>query len=120
MKDVKSRRLGERLVKDAPGRLIDRAGNVTDVKVKDISSTGARIEILRSESLPKIFYLSVKREGDARAAEVVWRSGGQAGIRYIDQDALPTPALQPDFTLAKPSKGISLADLRKLATGNRP
>jgi hypothetical protein len=113
MKGSSGRRLGDRTATRMGAQMIDDAGCVTKIAIKDISPTGARIEIEFSARIPKRFILRAVRDRREFQAELVWRNGGEAGIRFVTEDApllKPTPAPTP-----APVARLSMAELRKLA-----
>lgn len=107
-----SRRLGGRVRMDKPARIIDSSGCVTEIRIKDVSPTGARIEIPYGASLQRTFVVRTRQGGDDQHAEIVWRSGGEAGIRFISEPA--PPPVQPAAQPAAPANRMSVADLRKM------
>ncbi len=111
------RRLGERAVKDSNGRVIDAGGYVTEVKVRDISATGARIEVAIADVIPRRFYFYASRHAPEQPAELVWRKGRQIGVRFVNWNEIPAaaPAPVPVAIAIAPANKIPLADLRKLA-----
>lgn len=108
---VTGRRLGNRRETSVAGRVVDKNDCLTDVTVRDLSATGARIEAPFGASLPKTFLFRVPREGLETRAELVWRNGCEAGVRFLsDADA---PSLAP-ATMIAPAARPKVADLRKL------
>ncbi len=62
-------------------------GNVTrECIVRDISMTGARLEVDRAASIPKEFYLNIPQRGSLMKCELVWRADARAGIRFLNSD----------------------------------
>jgi PilZ domain-containing protein len=52
----------------------------------DVSDGGARIAAARASSLPQVFCLLMGNDGQSRRfCRVVWRKGGQVGVRFIDE-----------------------------------
>src|SRR5262245_64896306 len=52
----------------------------------DISDGGARIAAARASALPAVFCLFLSKDGKSRRyCRVVWRNGGQIGIRFIEE-----------------------------------
>jgi hypothetical protein len=64
----------------------------------DISDAGARIAAAHGGALPDVFGLFLTKDGKSRRfCNVVWRRGGQIGVRLVDDefaniDLDPTPA----------------------------
>jgi len=64
----------------------------------DISEGGARIAAAHGGALPDVFGLFLNKDGKSRRyCQVVWRRGGQIGVRFVDEsvadiDLDPTPA----------------------------
>lgn len=51
--------------------------------VRNISKTGARLEITRSIDLPDAFTLVIEMEHAERKCEVVWRKQNIVGVRFL-------------------------------------
>ena len=109
------RRLGERVVKDSNGRVINAGGYVTEVKVRDISATGARIEVAIADVIPQRFYFYASRHAPEQAAELVWRKGREIGLRFVNWNEIPAAAPAPVPVAIAPANKIPLADLRRPA-----
>ena len=73
-----ARRLGERCKTSQRAEMFDAKNCITEVRVLDISTTGARIEVAPGESISRQFEIRISRNGEKRAAEVVWRNGREA------------------------------------------
>src|SRR6185437_9325996 len=66
-----------------------------DCTIRDLSDTGARIDLLESHILPKYFVLIDLRNGNAYEAELKWRTRFQIGISFVRSFALDGP-LSPE------------------------
>src|SRR5262245_37764612 len=52
----------------------------------DVSESGARIAAARANTLPQVFCLLLDKDGKSRRfCRVVWRNGGQVGVRFINE-----------------------------------
>lgn len=54
-----------------------------DCVVRDISPTGARLQLAGDDVLPPIFELSLPLRSRRHKAEVVWRRGTECGVRFL-------------------------------------
>ena len=112
--DPTARRLGARTSSRLAAEIVNDAGYATGVEVKDISSSGARIEFGWGCEVPQRFVLKIKRGNVERIVETVWRTTRDAGLRFVDHAepaAIPAVAAPPP----PPAARISVADLRKIA-----
>jgi hypothetical protein len=116
MSNDSTRRLGQRTATRSRARIIDDAGCVTDVIVKDVSPTGVRIEVPAFASLQKQFTIRFTQGGRDALVEVVWRKGSEAGLRYVTE---LNSAPKPKPVVAPAIKKVSLAELRGLAKSAR-
>ncbi|MBU6443195.1 MAG: hypothetical protein KGR48_04730 [Alphaproteobacteria bacterium] len=65
------------------GKIVYGDGAYTyDCAIREISTSGARIGIAGSIVIPKAFFLIDQKRGTAFEAELVWRNGTQAGLRF--------------------------------------
>ena len=112
IKDPSARRLGARTASRLAAEIINDAGYATAVEIKDISSSGARIEFGWGCDVPLRFVLKIKRGNVERQVETVWRTSRDAGLRFVDlaEPAAPVIAAPPP----PPAARISVADLRKI------
>jgi len=58
----------------------------TQCTVNELSDVGARINIATSFTLPETFELSVPQRNLTRRVRLLWRTGNQAGLEFIDVD----------------------------------
>ena len=91
--------------------IIDAGGNLTDAKIIDLSSTGARIEVGWKIRLPNRFKLKIVRDKQEFFAEIVWRKGYEAGLRFVAADETPAPYVIASVPATQSPK---VADLRKM------
>ena len=112
-----SRRLGKREQALLRARIIDQAGHVTDVWIRDLSSTGVRLETLPFADVPRRFLLRFHKNGNREAeAEIVWRRGVDLGARFVTEtEAAPPP--RPDAGVHV--KKMPLDQLRSIAQRGR-
>ena len=59
-----------------------------DCVIRDISESGAKIEIKQSDIVPKRLFLLGSRTPTAFEAELVWRKGNLAGLRFLREHDL--------------------------------
>ena len=86
----RGRRLGERKLTRTRAKITDAADFATDVWLRDISSTGARLEPPRFAELPRRFTLRNAVPGRDVEVELVWRDGVDIGVRFVTaQDEEP-------------------------------
>lgn len=61
-----------------------------DCTIREISTAGARIGIAGGIVIPRAFFLIDHKRGTAFEAELVWRNGMQAGLRFCAAHDLAT------------------------------
>ena len=110
--DPSARRLGARTASRMSAEIINEAGYATVVEIKDISSSGARIEFGWGCEVPLRFVLKIKRGNVERTVETVWRASREAGLRFVDLAEPAAPVVAPPPP--PPAARISVADLRKI------
>lgn len=65
------------------GKIVSGNGAYTyDCTIREISLSGARIGIAGATVIPKAFFLIDQKRGTAFEAELIWRNGTQAGVRF--------------------------------------
>lgn len=55
---------------------------VFDCLIQDWSETGAKLRMSNTLDMPKLFELAVRSDNVVVAAELIWRRGENAGIRF--------------------------------------
>jgi hypothetical protein len=58
-------------------------GSRTSGQLADVSETGARVKFGRPDSLPEQFVLLLSNQ-ISRWSRIIWRSGGEVGIEFIE------------------------------------
>ncbi len=81
----KERRLGDRKKTDLTAQIVGEKGAIADIRLLDISPTGARLAIAAELDLQKNIKLLLGRCKIEKYAELVWRNATQAGIRFISE-----------------------------------
>ena len=73
-----------RVLKD--GKIIIHPPSGTlDVKIRDLSETGAKLEIPAATTLPEKFALIIVAEGVVTPTEVMWRRGDLVGVHFCGE-----------------------------------
>ena len=91
------------------GTILGDNNNVTDVYVLDQSISGVRLELPVGVSLTRKFRIRI---GELETeAEMVWRNGFQAGVRFIRPDEEEGRIKAAPIPIRK----MSLAELRSIA-----
>ena len=66
------------------GRIVSRDGTtVIDVKIREISATGAILRIPPNVTFPENFYLQVVADGMRYPAEKRWRKGERLVVKFV-------------------------------------
>jgi hypothetical protein len=70
----------------APRRRVLKAGSIEagggDCTVRNISDTGAALEVITPLFIPERFMLVVQAEGLKRRCRIVWRKGKRMGVLF--------------------------------------
>ena len=80
------------------GRILYNAGAASmDCIVRDLSHSGARLELSETSALPEVFDLYIQTKDATFRATMCWRRGGEVGVTFPDNDRKPgTQAPAPD------------------------
>ena len=71
------------------GRIVSRDGTtVIDVKIREISATGAILRIPPNVNFPENFYLQVVADGKRYPAEKRWRKGERLVVKFVGERRL--------------------------------
>lgn len=77
------------------GRIIFNNRSATlDCLVRNLSETGAKLEVSGAVTVPDRFELDIPRKGERRRARIVWRREGEMGIAF-EHAAAKAPAGEP-------------------------
>ena len=80
-------RSAERVRSFLRARITFNNGNTTvDCTVRNISATGAKIELSSAVAVPTEFDLDVPQKGRVFRARMMWRDTEYAGIQFIEGD----------------------------------
>jgi hypothetical protein len=80
-------RRGSRLLLE--GKIVSRDGtSVIDVKIRDMSATGAILRIPPNVNLPESFSLLVVADGKRYPAEKRWRKGERLVVQFVGEPRL--------------------------------
>ena len=73
------------------GGKISREGfSVLDCVVRNISATGACVEVVSQKSVPDEFELVVTKDNSIRRCRVVWRAGNRIGVQFFHPEPAST------------------------------
>ncbi len=80
-------RRGSRLLLDGKIVSLDEA-TVIDVKIREISATGAILRIPPNVNVPENFHLQVVADGKRYPAEKRWRKGERLVVKFVGERRL--------------------------------
>ena len=96
------------------GRIVFNNGaSSMDCLIRDLSSTGARLELSETSTLPEIFDLYIQNKDTTFRATLRWRRDGGVGVTFDDPHhkvAPPPPPAEP----AVPDASLSIL-VRRIA-----
>ena len=76
--------------------VFNNQNSTIDCTIKNISASGAKIEISNSTTIPGEFNLEIPARGQLLRARIMWRDADAIGVQFIEKaaapDAMPTPA----------------------------
>lgn len=99
------------------GRVIFNNGASTmDCLVRDLSSTGARLAISESMSLPEVFELYIPQKDRSFRATLRWRREDGIGVTFADE--APKPAASAESAGMDASLSILLRRVSELEAEN--
>lgn len=79
------------------GRIIfNNRMSTMDCVVRNISSTGAKLQLTEAVTLPDLFELSIPQKGETVRAKLRWRRGEEAGVSFITAAGEPIRAEPQD------------------------
>jgi hypothetical protein len=65
------------------GSIAFQYGSTIDCTIRNLSSTGACIEVETPVGVPDSFTLIVRQHGHSRSARVKWRKGRRIGVEFL-------------------------------------
>jgi PilZ domain len=81
--DEQRRKQRQRVLKS--GKIVYGGGSIViDCTIRNLSDTGARLQVPTSVAIPDRFEFTEASSGKIRPANVVWRKGDLIGIRFGD------------------------------------
>lgn len=96
------KRLTPRLRSFLKGRVLFNGGqNSLDCLIRDISSTGARLELSASVTLPDRFDLYLPHREETSKVHIQWRRGSQLGVAFDQVESAPQTPPQPHDMAAR-------------------
>ena len=69
------------------GGSISFGGGAIDCSVRNLSQTGAALEVESPVGLPETFVLVIEMEQTKRPCRVVWRKAKRVGVHFLDDEA---------------------------------
>ncbi len=81
--------------------------------VRDISDTGARLQVGQVSSVPDTFELIVELDGLEAPAEIVWRSVAEIGVRFLAPPTMVAPKRAQSVAVAIPAASRTKPTLRR-------
>lgn len=74
--------------------LFNNNNSSIDCTVKNISASGAKIEISSVLSVPSEFDLEVPQKGRTYRARLMWRDANFVGVQFVEKDAVDAEQLE--------------------------
>jgi PilZ domain len=64
---------------------IEFSGSKVDCLIRNVSATGAALEVNSPLWFPDVFVLVMTADGSSRRCHIVWRNGKRIGVTFDDQ-----------------------------------
>lgn len=84
------------------GRIVFNGGAASmDCLIRDMSESGARIELSETSTIPEVFDLYIQNKDATFRSTMCWRRGGEVGITFDDpiRRAAAQPTADASMTL---------------------
>jgi hypothetical protein len=62
----------------------NKRGAAADCLIRDVSDSGARLELSENVVIPDLIELYIPKKGETYHARVLWRRGNEVGVEYVD------------------------------------
>lgn len=99
---MSDKRISPRLRSFLKGRVVFNGGQSSlDCLIRDMSSTGARLELSASVTLPDRFDLYLPHRDETCRVHLQWRRGAQIGIAFDQVDSPPEMPPAPQDVAAR-------------------
>jgi hypothetical protein len=85
--------------------------------VRDLSDTGARLRVEGSMTVPDTFELLIPLDGLEASCQVVWRKGGEVGVRFLSAPRIVAAKRTQVVSAVVPAKAVTLRRVPTLPTG---
>ncbi len=59
-----------------------------ECEMLDISGGGAKLAVKSQDRIPDTFILRLRRSGDRKCCSVIWRTGDQIGVEFLNMPSL--------------------------------
>lgn len=97
MTDDEHKRISPRVRTFLKGRVIfNNRMSTIDCVVRNISSTGAKLQLTETVTLPDLFELFIPQKGETVRAKLRWRRGEEAGVSFVTASGEPVQAEPQD------------------------
>jgi hypothetical protein len=115
---MSDKRSSPRLRSFLKGRVVFNGGqNSLDCLIRDMSSTGARLEFSASVTLPDRFDLYLPHRDETCKVHIQWRRGTQIGVAFDQvESAPPMPAAPQDVAARVQQLEAEVGMMRLLVT----
>ena len=81
--------------------------------VRDISDTGARLQVTQANGVPDTFELIIELDGFEAPVEVVWRTVTEIGVRFLSQPSKVAPKRAQSVDVTVPASSRTKPTLRR-------
>jgi hypothetical protein len=99
---MSEKRLSPRLRSFLSGRILFNGGQSSlDCLIRDISATGARLELSASVTVPDRFDLYLPHRDETCRVHLRWRRGAQIGVAFDQAEGVPAMPAAPGDVAAR-------------------
>ena len=95
--------------------LFNKGASSMDCLVRDMSSSGARLALSETATLPESFELFIPQRERTYRAQLCWRRPDGIGVAFVDEAAPPSSSGAPTSSAAAPDATAMLALMRRIS-----
>jgi hypothetical protein len=101
------------------GRIAFNGGaSSMDCLVRDLSGTGARLELSETNTLPEVFDLYIQNKDQTYRSTLRWRRANGVGVTFDDIAAKPAPEAAPQAATTDSSMTMLVRRITELEAEN--